>query len=257
MTLFQIGFLTVTLIDVIDILAISWLFYQLYKVFQGTRAAQMLIGLIVIMVASFLFQALNFSGMSWLLRHIQTIWLIAFVILFQPELRRILIYIGQNPLFQRIIPSQVSKTVDEVVDAVVDLSRRKWGGLVVMQQDTGLKSIIEKGVPINATVSSNLIVSIFNPSSPLHDGAIVINTDTIEAAKCILPLSERLEIDPNLGTRHLAALGLSEESDAMVIVVSEETGRISLAHQGILNRSLDADMLRAKLSKAFITESAS
>lgn len=257
MTLFQIGFLTVTLIDVIDILAISWLFYQLYKVFQGTRAAQMLIGLIVIMVASFLFQALNFSGMSWLLRHIQTIWLIAFVILFQPELRRILIYIGQNPLFQRIIPSQVSKTVDEVVDAVVDLSRRKWGGLVVMQQDTGLKSIIEKGVPINATVSSNLIVSIFNPSSPLHDGAIVINTDTIEAAKCILPLSERLEIDPNLGTRHLAALGLSEESDAMVIVVSEETGRISLAHQGILNRSLDADMLRAKLSKTFITESAS
>jgi len=256
MNLIQIGFITVTLIDVIDILAIWWLFYQLYKIFQGTRAAQMLIGLIVIMMASFLFQALNFSGMSWLLRHIQTIWVIAFVILFQPELRRVLIYIGQNPLFQRIMPSQVSKTVDEVVDAVSDLSKRKWGALVVMQQETGLKSIIEKGVPVNATVSSNLIVSIFNPSSPLHDGAIVINTDTIEAAKCILPLSERLEIDPNLGTRHLAALGLSEETDALIIVVSEETGRISLAHQGILNRSLDEDMLRAKLSKAFITESA-
>ncbi len=257
MKLFHIGFLTVTLIDVIDILAISWLFYQLYKIFQGTRAAQMLIGLIVIMVASFLFQALNFSGMSWLLRHIQTIWLIAFVILFQPELRRVLIYIGQNPLFQRIIPSQVSKTVDEVVNATVDLSKRRWGALIVMQQETGLKSIIEKGVPVNATVSSNLIMSIFNPSSPMHDGAIVVNTDTIEAAKCILPLSERLEIDPNLGTRHLAALGLSEETDAMIIVVSEETGRISLAHQGILNRSLDEDMLRAKLSKTFITESAS
>ncbi|MCF7804818.1 MAG: diadenylate cyclase CdaA [Candidatus Marinimicrobia bacterium] len=257
MDLFRIGFITVTLIDIIDILAIAWLFYQLYQIFRGTRAAQMLVGLAVIMFASFLFQALNFSGMSWLLRHIQTIWVIAFVILFQPELRRVLIYIGQNQLFQKIIPSQVSRTVDEVVQAVVDLSKRRWGGLIVMQQDAGLKGIIEKGVPIKANVSSNLIVSIFNPSSPLHDGAIIIHEDTIEAAKCILPLSERLEIDPNLGTRHLAALGLSEESDAMVVVVSEETGRVSLAHEGILNRNLDEDLLKAKLSKTLISEGSS
>jgi len=257
MELFNLGFINVTLIDVLDILCISWLFYQLYKIFQGTRAAQMLIGLVVIMIASFLFQALNFSGMSWLLRNIQTIWVIAFVILFQPELRRVLIYIGQNRLFQKIIPSQVTRTVDEVVNAVTDLSRRRWGALIVMQQETGLKSIIEKGVPINAMVTSSLLVSVFNPSSPLHDGAVVIHNDTIEAAKCILPLSERLEIDPNLGTRHLASLGLSEETDAMIIVVSEETGRISLAHQGILNRSLDEDMLRARLSRTLISESAS
>jgi diadenylate cyclase len=201
------------------------------------------------------FQALNFSGMSWLLKNIQTVWVIAFVILFQPELRRVLIYIGQNRLFQKIIPSQVNQTVDQVVNAAIDLSKRRWGALIVMQQETGLKSIIDKGVPINADVTSSLIVSIFNPSSPMHDGAIVIHNDTIEAAKCILPLSERLEIDPNLGTRHLAALGLSEESDAMTVVVSEETGRISLAHQGILNRSLDEDMLRAKISKTLISES--
>ena len=257
MDLFRIGFITVTLIDILDIFAISWLFYQLYQIFRGTRAAQMLVGLVVLMFASFIFQALNFIGMSWLLRHLQTIWVIAFVILFQPELRRMLIYIGQNQLFQKIIPSQVSKTVDEVVDAVSDLSRRRWGGLIVMQQDAGLKGIIEKGVPIKATVSSSLIVSIFNPSSPLHDGAVIIHEDTLEAAKCILPLSERLEIDPNLGTRHLAALGLSEESDAMVVVVSEETGRISLAHEGILNRNLDEDLLNAKLSKMLITESSS
>jgi len=256
MELFRIGFITVTIIDVIDILAIAWLFYQLYHIFRGTRAAQMLMGLVVIMLASFVFQALNFSGMSWLLRNIQTIWVIAFVILFQPELRRVLIYIGQNRLFQKIIPSQVTKTVDEVVDAAIDLSKKRWGALIVMQQDTGLKSIIEKGVPIKATVTSSLIVSIFNPSSPLHDGAIVIQNDSIEAAKCILPLSERLEIDPNLGTRHLAALGMSEESDAMIVVVSEETGRISLAHHGILNRTLDEDMLRAKLSKTLLSESA-
>jgi len=257
MELFRIGFITVTLIDVIDILAISWLFYQLYYIFRGTRAAQMLIGLVVIMFASFIFQALNFSGMSWLLRHLQTIWVIAFVILFQPELRRVLIYIGQNQLFQKIIPSQVGKTVDEVVDSAMDLSKRRWGGLIVIQQETGLKSIIEKGIPVKAEVTSSLIVSIFNPSSPLHDGAIIIHNDTIESAKSILPLSERLEIDPNLGTRHLAALGLSEESDAMVVVISEETGRISLAHRGILNRNLDEDMLRAKLSKTLISESAS
>ncbi len=255
MDLFSIGFIQVTLIDIIDILAITWLFYQLYLIFRGTRAAQMLIGLIGIILASFIFQALNFSGMSWLLQNIQTVWVIAFVILFQPELRRVLIYIGQNRLFQKIIPSQVTQTVDQVVNAAVDLSRRRWGALIVMQQDTGLKSIIDKGVPINANVTSRLIVSVFNPSSPLHDGAIIIHNDTIEAAKCILPLSERLEIDPNLGTRHLAALGLSEESDAMTVVVSEETGRISLAHQGILNRSLDEDMLRAKISKTLISES--
>lgn len=255
MDLFGIGFIQVTLIDIIDILAITWLFYQLYIIFRGTRAAQMLIGLIGIILASFVFQALNFSGMSWLLKNIQTVWVIAFVILFQPELRRVLIYIGQNRLFQKIIPSQVTQTVDQVVNAAIDLSKRRWGALIVMQQETGLKSIIDKGVPINADVTSSLIVSIFNPSSPMHDGAIVIHNDTIEAAKCILPLSERLEIDPNLGTRHLAALGLSEESDAMTVVVSEETGRISLAHQGILNRSLDEDMLRAKISKTLISES--
>ncbi|MBD3274793.1 MAG: TIGR00159 family protein [Candidatus Marinimicrobia bacterium] len=255
MDLFSIGFIQVTLIDIIDILAVTWLFYQLYKIFRGTRAAQMLIGLIGIILASFVFQALNFSGMSWLLKNIQTVWVIAFVILFQPELRRVLIYIGQNRLFQKIIPSQVNQTVDQVVNAAIDLSKRRWGALIVMQQETGLKSIIDKGVPINADVTSSLIVSIFNPSSPMHDGAIVIHNDTIEAAKCILPLSERLEIDPNLGTRHLAALGLSEESDAMTVVVSEETGRISLAHQGILNRSLDEDMLRAKISKTLISES--
>jgi diadenylate cyclase len=255
MDLFRIGFIQVTLIDFIDILAVTWLFYQLYKIFRGTRAAQMLIGLIGIILASFVFQALNFSGMSWLLKNIQTVWVIAFVILFQPELRRVLIYIGQNRLFQKIIPSQVNQTVDQVVNAAIDLSKRRWGALIVMQQETGLKSIIDKGVPINADVTSSLIVSIFNPSSPMHDGAIVIHNDTIEAAKCILPLSERLEIDPNLGTRHLAALGLSEESDAMTVVVSEETGRISLAHQGILNRSLDEDMLRAKISKTLISES--
>lgn len=257
MELFSIGFISVTLIDIIDILAVAWLFYQLYLIFRGTRAVQMLVGLIGIILASFIFQALNFSGMTWLLKNIQTVWVIAFVILFQPELRRVLIYIGQNRLFQKIIPSQVTKTVDEVVNAAIDLSKRQWGGLIVMQQDTGLKSIIEKGVLVKSNVTSSLIVSIFNPSSPLHDGAIIIHNDTIEAAKCILPLSERLEIDPNLGTRHLAALGLSEESDAMTIVVSEETGRISLAHQGILNRSLDEDMLRAKLSKTLISESGS
>ncbi|MEJ2051647.1 MAG: dihydropteroate synthase, partial [Calditrichota bacterium] len=127
MEIFRIGFITVTLIDVIDILAIAWLFYQLYLIFRGTRAAQMLMGLVVIMLASFVFQALNFSGMSWILRNIQTIWVIAFVILFQPELRRVLIFIGQNRLFQKIIPSQVTKTVDEVVDAAIDLSKKRWG----------------------------------------------------------------------------------------------------------------------------------
>ena len=154
--------------------------------------------------------------------NLQTIWAIAFVIIFQPELRRILIYLGQSRFIRRFLSESKSKTIEAVIEASRELVRRKWGGLFVLVREVGLKPIKERATPINAEVSASLLVSIFNPGSPLHDGAVLIQNDIIEAAGCILPLSDSPDLDPQMGTRHRAALGISEESDAVVVVVSEE-----------------------------------
>ncbi|MFQ6618901.1 MAG: diadenylate cyclase CdaA [Fidelibacterota bacterium] len=252
MDLFRVGFISITLIDLLDIIAVTFIFYKLYQLLRGSMAAQMMMGLVLILLISFIVQSLNLSGMTWLIKNVETVWVIAFVILFQPELRRILILIGKSRLMSKIFSVEGSRTIDEVVTSVLELSRRKYGGLIVMQRDVGLKSIAESGVKLRAEASAPLIVSIFNPQSPLHDGAIIIQNEVIEAAKCILPLSESTEVDPRMGTRHLAALGLSEESDAIIIVVSEETGKISVAQRGVFTRGVDEDTLRSMLNKAFL-----
>ena len=195
--LFKIGFLTVTLIDILDVLIISYILYKLYFFIRGSRAAQMFIGLVIILVASVFVQLLT----------------------------------------------------EEMVKAAMELSKRGYGGLLVIVQDTGIKSILETGQRIQAEIYVPLIVSIFNPRSPLHDGAVIIQNDMIEAAQCILPLSQNPDVDPKFGTRHRAALGLSEETDAVIIVVSEETGKISLAYEGELYAELDYSTLREKLNE--------
>jgi len=232
MTLIKIGFLTITLIDIVDLLLVSWLFYKVYIYFKGTRAGQMLAGLVFLMLASFLFNAFGLSASSWLVNQFQTVWVVAFVILFQPELRRLLIYVGQTRFFQRIFRVGTSRTILSIVEASLQLQERQWGGLIVIQKETGLRSYKEQGTQLKAEVTAPLLVSIFNPSSPLHDGAVIIQNDIIDAAACILPLTESKMIDPEMGTRHRAALGISEETDAIVVLISEEKTKISVAEDG-------------------------
>lgn len=249
MVLFRIGFIPVTLFDVLDIVVISYLLYRVYFFIRGTRAAQMTVGLVVILVLSVVAPLFNLGALSWLFQNLKTIWLVAFVVVFQPELRRLLIYIGQTRLARYFVSVAGTRTVEEVIKASLELSKRGYGGLIVMVKETGLKTVVETGVRLQAEVSVPLIVSIFNPRSPLHDGAIVIQNELIEAARCILPLSDNPQLDQTLGTRHRAAVGLSEESDAVVIVVSEETGTISIAYKGVLKRGMDEQTMRKELEQ--------
>lgn len=249
MELFKIGFLTITVVDAIDLLLVSWLFYKVYHYFKGTRAGQMLIGLIILLISSFVFNSLGFSATSWLVNQFETVWVVAFVILFQPEIRRMLIYVGQNRFFRTIFRVDSAKSIDEIVDATTQIIDRGWGALIVFQRETGLRMYKDAGMPLKAEVIAPLVISIFNPTSPMHDGAIIIQNEIIEAAACILPLTESTMIDPEMGTRHRAALGLSEETDALIVVISEETHRISIAENGrLVNLGQDEMALRRFLN---------
>lgn len=252
MVLFRIGFLDFTLIDLLDIMAVYYVFLKLYQIMKGTRAAQMFAGLLLIIIASFIFQMVNMEGMSWLVSSFSAVWVIAFVIIFQPELRRLLIQLGQTRIIRMLFKVEENRSISAVVEAASQLSERHYGGLIVLQKDTGLKSIVEMGVPLQAEVSPELLVSIFSPRTPLHDGAVIISNDLIQAAKCILPLSQNPEYELTTGTRHRSALGITEESDAAAVVVSEETGRISLAYQGeFIHRNLDKANLNKYLREIF------
>ena len=245
--LFNIGFLPVTIMDVLDIALMSYIIYRTYNFLRGSRGAQMLVGLVILMLISVIAPLFQMKGLSWIFSNLRTVWIIAFVILFQPELRRLLLFIGQSRIVNFFVKVRGSKVIEEVVDATLALRDRGYGALIVMARETGLRSIIETGVKIQSEVSTPLILSIFNPRSPLHDGAIVIQNDIMESAKCILPILEGTESQIEYGTRHKAALSLTEDTDAMVIVVSEETGKISIAMQAELNYDLTDNEFRQML----------
>jgi diadenylate cyclase len=249
--LFRIGFLSVSVIDILDIALVSYIFYKVYEFLRGSMAARMMIGLLFIILISIVAEILNMSGSTWIFSNLKTVWVIAFVIIFQPEFRRLLLYLGQIPILRRIVQVSTSKFVDEVVSALSELSRKNFGALVVILRDTGIKSVVETGIALQAQLSKQLILSVFNPRSPLHDGALIIQNDVIVAAKCQLPLTENPKLDPSLGMRHRAALGLSEQSDVLVLVVSEETGMISVAEHGVLTRGLTEEGLKKRLTEAF------
>ena len=252
MELFRVGFITFKLIDLIDIILVTAVLYRLYDIMRGTRGSQMFVGLLSILVVSFIVGALGMKGMTWLVQSVAQVWVIAFVILFQPELRRLLIQIGQARIVRRLFRVQTTKVIDEITKAAVELSQKRYGGLFVIQRDMGLRAVIESGVKLQAEATSELIVSIFYPRTPLHDGAIVINNNLIEAAACILPLTDNPNIDATLGTRHRAALGISEETDAAVVVVSEENSQISLAYRGeFLARGMTGEELKDHLQTIF------
>ncbi len=231
----------------LDILIVSFLFYRLFMLFKGTRAIQMFIGLFLLILVSFIAQWLNLNALNRILSSLKTVLVIAFVILFQPELRKALTQLGQNRIIGMFLKVESSGTVSETVKACQLLVQKGLGAIIVVERDVGLKNYIETGTRLDAKVTSELLISIFTPPGPLHDGAVIVEKDRIIAAGCILPLSQNPRIGRTLGTRHRAGLGLTEETDAIAIIVSEETGSISLAREGKLKRKLDLNALRNEL----------
>lgn len=251
MELFKIGFLTVKLIDIIDILIVAYFFYKLYTIMKGTIASQIFIALVLIIAFSFVAQLLNMQATGWLLSRITEIWVIAFIILFQPEIRRLLLIIGKTKLARIFMKENVDENVNEIVGACRDLKERGWGALIVIERTSGLKNVIETGEIVQSKIKKEILISIFNPKSPLHDGATIIKNEKIEAARCLLPLSEPEKIkNKNFGTRHRAGLGITEVSDAIAIIISEEKRTISVAEDGELVIYNNIDHLKERLIKA-------
>lgn len=258
MELFKISFLTVRLVDVIDIIIVTYVFYKLYKLMRGTIAFQIFISLLLILGTSLLAQILNLQVMSWLLSRVTDIWVIALIILFQPEIRRVLIIIGRTRIARLFMRIDMNENVTEVVDACVEFQRNGWGALIIITRSTGLQNYVERGERIDAKINKELLVSIFYPRSPLHDGAVIINNNKIEAARCVLPLSDtQYSNNKSLGTRHRAGLGISEQSDALSVIVSEETSNISIAEDGKLHLCKDVNELKERLKDAMSSSSVS
>ncbi len=250
--IFKIGFLSVSFIDVIDILVVAFIIYKLYTILRGTIAAQIFIGLIIILLFSFAAQATNLKALNWLLKLITDVWVIAFVILFQPEIRRLLVLLARNPVFKMFGRTEIPEAAEIITDAAFELSQHQYGALIIIVRETGIRGYAETGEILNAKVNKSLLTSIFYPKSPLHDGAVIIKENMIEAARCTLPLSATTEADgESLGMRHRAGLGISEQADVIAVIVSEETGSISIAEYGKLVSGLSKDSLRQKLRNAF------
>lgn len=235
--------------DIIDILIVSYIIYKLILLIQGTRAIQLLKGIIVLVGTWALSKWFHLNTLNWLMTQTFTVGLLAVIIIFQPELRRALEQLGRGKLFSRISVEQqvLNERIGEIVKALHYLSRRKIGALIVFERNTGLNDYIESGIPLESLFSSELLINIFTPNTPLHDGAVIIRGQHIMAAGCYLPLSENPFISKELGTRHRAAIGMSEVSDAIAVIVSEETGLISLAINGQVVRDIKEESLISKL----------
>lgn len=234
-----------TLIDFIDIAIIAVLIYQLVAWTRQTRAIQVLKGLAIIIVASYLSELIGLTTLNWLLRSILNNGMIALLILFQPELKRALERIGLSTMREKPVQNDESeRLVEEITQCLLRLSRRRVGALIVFEQRTGLKEVTETGTAIDSLISAPLLENIFEPNTPLHDGAVIVQGDRVAAAACVLSLSDSSTISRDLGTRHRAALGVSENTDATVLIVSEETGIISMARGGKLTRHLDAEGIK-------------
>ena len=237
------------ILDVLDIAIVTMLLYKLYMFIRSTRAVTMFLGLLLIIGIGFLAEFLGLHGLNWILGSLKTIWLVGFLIVFQPELRRALSNLGQNPLVRPFIAhNETSESVDVIVSAAFDMADTRTGALILVLGHAGLKGVIETGTPLQARISEELLLTIFQPKSPLHDGAVVVMGDTLLAAGCILPLTQEPRLSRTLGTRHRAAIGISEESDCDVVVVSEETGTVSHARAGQLTRGLTRESLRNLLA---------
>jgi len=245
----------IRLVDLLEIAIVAYILYQLYKLMRGTIAVQIFFGLMALYLMQVIVTALDMTMLPALFRSLGEVAVLAVIILFQPEIRRLLLVIGQNPLIRRFVTwSAQDEMLDEVVAAIQEMSAKRIGALIAFERSSGLRNYVETGTLVQATVTRDLLITIFQGKNPLHDGAVIIQGRRIEAARCILPVSTSMKLSPHLGLRHRAAVGLTEQTDAFVIIVSEETGNISLSTDGDLITNLSDKEIRTQLMQAFIIQ---
>ena len=242
---------TTLLRHIVDVSIVSWLIYRGLLIVRGTRAVPMIAGLAAAVLLYFAANGLGLITLSWLLSAFLSSIILVIVVIFQDEIRRGLVKVGLNPLIRKTRNTSTNKVLEDITLACSRLAKSKIGMLLVIQRDIGLDNFLEEAVLLDAIVSRKLIISIFQKDSPLHDGALIVEGDRIKAAGCVLPLSADPNLDPNLGTRHRAALGISEKSDAVVVVVSEQTGNISIAYEGKIIRNLEPSGVKDFVEKIF------
>ena len=241
-------FYNIRIQDFFDIAIVAYVFYRAIGLIKETRAGQLIRGIILILLATQISEWIGLYTIHWILRNTMTVGVIALIVVFQPELRRALKHLGRSRFFSNFFDKQSddqpTKTIEEIIKAVQVLAKEKTGALIVLERETKLGDVIETGIKMDALVSGELLVNTFIPNTPLHDGAMIIREDRIMASGCFLPLTENQNLSKQLGTRHRAGLGITESSDALVVIVSEETGIISLAMDGKLSRYLDIKSLK-------------
>jgi len=242
-------FINIRFLDILDISIVAFIIYRIILLIKGTRAVQMLLGLAVILAVYMASRVGDLHTLNWFLSNFLSSIILVIVVIFQNDIRRALMHVGRNPFFGGMNADEESVVIDELVKACGALGSRKIGALIAIERETGIKDILESGTSIDARVSCELIRSIFMPSSPIHDGALVIQQGRLALAGCFLPLSRGLDLTKDLGTRHRAAIGLTELADAVAIIVSEETGNISVAVNGGMTRNLDAVSLKKVLGR--------
>lgn len=246
----------VTFWDVIDIMIVSIVVYEVLKLIRGTHAVQMAMGIALLVGLFYVSRGFQLETLNWLIRNVVGYVVFAAIVLMQADIRRALVHIGRAPFFRlfRRLDRTVSDddTVEELVVAATTLAARRTGALIVIERSIGLRNYIESGIPLDAQLTYDLLVSIFQPTSPLHDGAVIVQGDRIAAAACFLPLTVNPRLSRELGSRHRAAIGVTEENDAIAIVVSEETGVISLVMNGVVDRTIEPDQLRMRLASLIL-----
>lgn len=244
---------------ILDLAIVIFLIYCFFKVVKGSRAWQLIKGIALLIVATWVSGLINLKILNWILTGIMNLGVIAIIVIFQPELRRGLEQLGTNKLtrffgIDKDVTNKTKEDIYKIVIAATELSKAKTGALMVLERDIKIQDIIATGIPMNAEVSPQLLVNIFEPKTPLHDGAVIISNNKIAAAACVLPLADDKDIAKELGTRHRAAIGISKESDSIVVIVSEETGKMSVAKDGTLIADVREDVLKKILISNMVTK---
>ncbi|MBA4417941.1 MAG: TIGR00159 family protein [Syntrophus sp. (in: bacteria)] len=233
--------------DVLDIIVVAFIIYRTFLLVKGTRATQLIVGIIVIFFVFYLSKKLELFALGWILNNFASSIILVIVVVFQNEIRQVLLALGRSPFFKKITYVKETLFFDELSNACTVMGSKKIGALIVIEREIGLEEFMEIGVRLDAEVNAELILSVFQYASPLHDGAMIVRDGRIRAASCILPLAMKDTIDKELGTRHRAAIGITEVTDAVALVVSEEKGQISYAYKGELHRDVHGDTLKKAL----------
>lgn len=245
-------FLEIRWIDVLDIIIVAFIIYQIMVLVKGTRAQHMLWGLAILIIIYFLSQWSGLVTLRWVLNIFLSSIIIIIIVIFQHDIRRALIQVGRPQFFSGAEKAEKVYEIEEVVKTSFSLAQKEIGAIIVLERNVGLRDYIEVGREIDAKVSHELLTSIFHPSSPIHDGAVIIHGGRITSASCYLPLTANTHVSKSLGTRHRAAIGLTEETDAVVVVVSEEKGAVSLIVEGAIRQALEPPDLRESLQRLFV-----